>query len=214
MEISAENLAELIQTSDILKGELQGKFVWMRNAATNYLVSENHESYLTRNDESQNTYKVQVGVPFMFDGKPQVYLGKFYVGGIAMSRRNKLKPSVARSTWGFRKSDYEYITEYSEFKDEKPVHVYIHRALDYMTKEYCVQVEFRRSKIPNKKCTASDDTWLTEQNFDLTDGFHDAYTYIEYPGGYTKRSTFSEKFEDLSAKLNTVRAEETREKLF
>lgn len=214
LEISAENLAELIQTTDILKGELQGKFVWMRSGATNYLVSENHESYLTRNDETLNTYKVQEGVPFKFNDNTWVYLGKFYTGAIAQHSYLKYKHG---DYWTnrYRSNSHVKVTEYREIKDDRPVHVYAKKSVHWKTKEESHYIDFRRTKIPNKKCMASDDTWLVDNKIDLTDGFHDAYTTINYSGyGYNRRFVFAADVAGVETKLASVGTYDEREKLF
>lgn len=204
LEISAENISEIVQTCDILKGEIQGKMVWMRDGSTNYLVHESHREYQNRNDEENNSYKVVQGVPFKFGDEERVYLGRFYVGMIGKTTRHNYNRD-----WKTTRYDV-----YTPKIDDIPVHVYVKKSIRWQDDEPYTAIDFRRSKIPNKKCVACDSTWLLDNEIDLTNGFHDATTPIDYDGGYHKRYTFSDTWSVVQERVDKVSDDKDREKLF
>lgn len=95
LQISAENLGDILLNSHISKGMLVGKFKWAKNGANIFLCREDHPDYLAHKNPVIPKEKVKVTlapgdrVVMPYAGtrdRPVTYIGKKYVLGIQTHR--------------------------------------------------------------------------------------------------------------------------------
>lgn len=92
LQITAENLGEILLNSHITKGMLVGKFVWAKKGQYVYLCREDHPDYVDNLNsdkvkKSKSSVKLTPGdrVILPYNGtidNPSIYLGKKYLVGV------------------------------------------------------------------------------------------------------------------------------------
>lgn len=80
LEISAENLTDILLHCAINKGEIVGDFIWGRLGGTNFLTRMDHPSYLHHLAPAVSR-EIQPGDHVFLGNKPEelVYCGEFYI---------------------------------------------------------------------------------------------------------------------------------------
>lgn len=142
LQITAENLGDIIVHSSIVNGELQGKYVWARYKGNVFLCRENHPAYqsiinpvVTQRQELKVGDKIRIGQ----QEEEHVYLGKFFSLRIGYQTRyfdkatntmqgTDFNPYGRGYAWNRSWSDdyyYEYVTYHK--KDPVAVHLVGHK---------------------------------------------------------------------------------------
>lgn len=81
LEISVENMLDVILSCTIAKGLITDKMVWMRNGAQNWLVSEDNSAYKERNNLVKKTSALNIGTFYVHPAVDTIYykyLGKVH----------------------------------------------------------------------------------------------------------------------------------------
>ena len=150
LEISAENMAYIIQNCLIDKGEIKDELIWARDMNTNWLVKIDHPDYQDRLKISSETkdgnkpkaIKYEVG-DFVKKGSYREnvkYLGKKYIAFLS-SRTTNHNSLSARSY-----HNYSTSTEYTLDIIPEKHHVYLIKHV-YHDKEYYYTTT-TKSKVP------------------------------------------------------------------
>lgn len=164
LEISSENLGDVLLNSSISKGYFVGEYVWARTAGKNYLLRTDHPIYLElTKTKGADELTIRVGdVIECKDGKLK-YFGKFYFAqkkDITQYYYDNVggwqdKPNYSYSYGGSRLKKRRNVTKYSKL--EKPYHVFMMIGRDYYKDRIIV-----KSSLPKKfdKTTIPDDQYI------------------------------------------------------
>lgn len=81
LEISADNLADILLNCEIVRGEIKGEFIWGRLGATNFLTRLDHPAYLQKTAPKIARTTLQVGDHVYLGNKTVelVYCGEFFI---------------------------------------------------------------------------------------------------------------------------------------
>lgn len=111
LQISAENLGDIIVHSSIVNGELQGRYLWARYKGNVFLCRENHPAYqsilnpvVTQRQELKIGDEIRIGQQ---EGK-YVYLGKFFSLRIGYQTRYFDKATNTMQSVNFDPYDRQY----------------------------------------------------------------------------------------------------------
>ncbi len=85
LQISAENLGNIILNNTIEKGKLIGKFVWGRNGSVNYLCGIEHPEYNLHKDHIQRPIKP--GDKIRISNQEVIFVGIYYLDLIGITSR-------------------------------------------------------------------------------------------------------------------------------
>lgn len=143
LEISAENLFQLIDTCTVEKGEIKDELIWGRDGQNNVLVTTDNEDYQkhlkpSNYTQSEGDYVVSEG------GTVYRYMGKKYCRII-----KKVEGHTQNGSYWDRKYVYTY-SYVDQGRDTKPWHIYIrwNTKEDRDRKYHCHgDIEIRRSEF-------------------------------------------------------------------
>jgi len=118
LEISSPNLMDIINKSEIDKGLVKGKMVWLRDGAQNYLVHEDDERYLKAIAPKPSAASIQPGTWVKKDGTVMFYVGRMYAtfieGHIHTGQRIRIpgkSGGMYDYHWGYEASTYSGSSE-------------------------------------------------------------------------------------------------------
>lgn len=124
LEITADNLADIILNTDIHRGVIQGEFIWGRLRGTNFLTRLDHPAYI-RETTALNR-ELRVGDHIYLGSKTEelIYCGEFYVSSVGLKY-------VASRYHGVSFVRTEYVRIKPEKKDKKPFKIFRKVVDDY-----------------------------------------------------------------------------------
>ena len=123
LQISAQNLVDLISKNTVVKGELQGDYVWARANSNNYLVES---SRMTKADNKNQPSALVIGNCYEHSyGNKMVYLGKavrtvISSGYIYLLNDGSLTKSLPPYNWRVSRNAYQSLKSVDVVDDDKP----------------------------------------------------------------------------------------------
>ena len=122
LQISAENLGEILLTAAIDQGKLKGRYVWGRAGGNNWLVPETHEDYIASKKPKEKA-EIEIGdIISMGYSENMQYLGKVYL----FEEYTKTEYfDSSTNTWSEQRTSYYSRSQQGrqvtvQQKDEKP----------------------------------------------------------------------------------------------
>jgi hypothetical protein len=127
LEISSANLAEIMRTSTIEKGEIQSRCIWGRNGADNVLIPEESELYqeavkstqLAKTTISSRDVKIGNGVVLQ-NGLAGIYYGAWYLGSSRVNLQSQYFDIEAKKVVSLESKTKYHLFCTEHFEDGSP----------------------------------------------------------------------------------------------
>lgn len=172
LQIAADNLGDIIINSGILKGELQGEFVWSKNKSNIFLTRSDHKAYIEKFKPKVEHRPLQLGdvVVFGQELEEYVFLGAYYshrfdFEGRYLDSSGNIMHAGFRPPYGYWGNSQKYTsnTYLVDLPDNKKVYVFC-RVKDGvmqfgLTEFECMHVR----RTPGKYKIVSEQFPITEQ---------------------------------------------------
>lgn len=138
LQITAENLGDILINNGVVNGDLQGKYVWARSGGKVYLIGETHPAYIKAIKPSVVSRLLKAGDKFLFgsEKKEALCLGVVYAYEFDVTSRyfriadNEIQPArfypPYRPYYGVGQHPEEYVSRQVTIgkKDMKPYILY------------------------------------------------------------------------------------------
>lgn len=135
LQISADNLGDILLNAAVSNGELLGEYVWAKDKQNIFLCRTSHESYQMKMNPSIDRKKLLIGDVVMIgsDETEYVYLGAFYSMRFGTTSRYVDKATGKIITAKERYGHYGYHRSYEarsfaeHVADPRPNHLFLER---------------------------------------------------------------------------------------